>query len=188
MGRVRKGARQVRQFQPAKVFYATWVFSTARNTIIYLGGTANAEKPSRVEKSGLKVFYGKLKTAPMLAMSPVSYECSVAHLVDFGSHQMVVVRLEYVHVEKSPMPGGTLSASKRTPTMAGGPDSIEFLNKLNPIYRYHVFDKKQPGRDVRSFLGIWTSPDATDKELARISWVAEPPTPANTARFEKGKK
>ncbi|MBN1690386.1 MAG: flavin reductase family protein [Dehalococcoidia bacterium] len=56
---------------------------------------------AKVDKAAVckfDVFYGKLETAPMVRQCPVNLECKVEHMLDLGSHVMIVGKIEEVYV------------------------------------------------------------------------------------------
>ena len=53
-------------------------------------GIESGSKVDKVKVCGFDVFYGKLETAPMVEQCPVNLECRVMHMLDVGSHMLVV--------------------------------------------------------------------------------------------------
>jgi flavin reductase (DIM6/NTAB) family NADH-FMN oxidoreductase RutF len=95
-------------------------------------GIVSGEKEDKVAACKFEVFYGPLKTAPMIAQCPVNLECEVMHMLDLGSHALVVGQIEEVHVSEECFTDGE-------------PDLV----KINPIIyctgvekTYHIFGEK----------------------------------------------
>lgn len=63
-------------------------------------GMASGSRVDKVEVCRFKVFYGKLGSAPLIEQCPVNIECRVAHLLDLGSHCLVIGRIEEVHISE----------------------------------------------------------------------------------------
>ena len=73
---------------------------------------------SRVDKAqvcGFKVFYGKLGNAPLIEQCPVNLECKVMHVLDLGSHSLVVGKIEESHVSESCLTNGKPDVNKVKP-------------------------------------------------------------------------
>jgi flavin reductase (DIM6/NTAB) family NADH-FMN oxidoreductase RutF len=95
-------------------------------------GIVSGEREDKVAVCKFEVFYGSLKTAPMIAQCPVNLECEVMHMLDLGSHELVVGQIEEVHVSEDCLTDGE-------------PD----LLKINPLIyctgaekTYHAFGEK----------------------------------------------
>ena len=53
------------------------------------------------DKSSLfQVFYGALKTAPLIGECPINIECKMLHSLDLGSHMLVVGEISETYVSK----------------------------------------------------------------------------------------
>ncbi len=76
------------------------VASTTQVKEVDYCGIVSGAKDDKVKTCGFKVFYGKLKTAPMVQQCPVNLECAVEHMLDLGSHVLVVGKIEEVYVSK----------------------------------------------------------------------------------------
>jgi len=61
-------------------------------------GIKSGAKEDKVRACKFKVFYGKVETAPMVEQCPVNLECKIEHMLDLGSHVLVVGKIEEVHV------------------------------------------------------------------------------------------
>ena len=53
-------------------------------------GLVSGADTDKVKDCKFKVFYGNLKTAPLIEQCPINLECEVSHLLNLGSHILVV--------------------------------------------------------------------------------------------------
>ena len=73
---------------------------------------------SEVDKAkvcGFKVFYGKTGTAPLIDQCPVNLDCKVIHILDLGSHALIVGKVEEVHVSEDCLTDGKPDVDKIRP-------------------------------------------------------------------------
>lgn len=61
-------------------------------------GIKSGAKEDKVKACKFKVFYGKVETAPMVEQCPVNLECKIVHMLDLGSHVLVIGKIEEVYV------------------------------------------------------------------------------------------
>lgn len=93
----------------------------------YCGITSGA-KVDKVEACQFEVFYGKLDSAPLIEQCPVNLECKVVHVLDLGSHALVVGRIEETHVSQNCLTDGKPDVNKIKP--------ITYID--SPIARYQA--------------------------------------------------
>ena len=75
-----------------------------------------------VDKSELfDVFYGELKTAPMIRECPVTAECIVHDIIDMGSHYLVLGEVKHLYSEERYMTDGVLDQKKLRPLLFTNP-------------------------------------------------------------------
>jgi flavin reductase (DIM6/NTAB) family NADH-FMN oxidoreductase RutF len=65
----------------------------------YCGIVSGAQK-NKTEICGFTVFYGQLKTAPLIEQCPVNLECKVVHILNLGSHDLIVGQVVETHVSE----------------------------------------------------------------------------------------
>jgi len=53
-------------------------------------GLVSGKDTDKVADCKFKVFYGNLKTAPLIEQCPINLECEVSHILNLGSHHLVV--------------------------------------------------------------------------------------------------
>ena len=78
-------------------------------------GSASGSKVNKVEVCQFKVFYGKLKNAPLVEQYPVNLECSVVHILDLGSHSLFIGKIEETYVSESCLTDGKPDVDKIKP-------------------------------------------------------------------------
>lgn len=61
------------------------------------------------------VFYGDLRTAPLIRECPVNLECKLAHSLDLGSHSLVVGEIIQTYVEEDCLTDGKADPQKIDP-------------------------------------------------------------------------
>jgi flavin reductase (DIM6/NTAB) family NADH-FMN oxidoreductase RutF len=70
----------------------------------------------RVDKTKLfNVFYGKLKTAPMIADCSISMECKLTNVVDFPKHDIFIGEIVATYAEEAVLTDGVVDYSKVQP-------------------------------------------------------------------------
>jgi flavin reductase (DIM6/NTAB) family NADH-FMN oxidoreductase RutF len=81
----------------------------------------------KADKSGVfDVFYGKLKTAPMIAECPVNLECSLDKVIDNGSHEMFIGDIVSTFTEEKYLTAGAVDTKKVNPFMLSLNDRIYY--------------------------------------------------------------
>jgi flavin reductase (DIM6/NTAB) family NADH-FMN oxidoreductase RutF len=78
-------------------------------------GIESGSKVDKVAICKFKVFYGRLETAPLIEQCPVNLECQVLHLLDVGSHMLVVGRIEENYVSEECLTDGNPDVNKIKP-------------------------------------------------------------------------
>ncbi len=78
-------------------------------------GIVSGAKKDKTADCGFSVFYGHLKTAPLIEQCPVNLECKVVHILNLGSHYLIVGQVEETHVSEDCTSGGQPDAGKVKP-------------------------------------------------------------------------
>lgn len=78
-------------------------------------GIISGAKVDKVESCRFKIFYGKLDNAPLIEQCPVNLECKVAHILDLGSHALIIGRIEETHVSDDCLTDGKPDVNKIRP-------------------------------------------------------------------------
>jgi flavin reductase (DIM6/NTAB) family NADH-FMN oxidoreductase RutF len=77
----------------------------------------------RVDKKKLfSVFYGTLKTAPMIAEFPISMECKLTKVVDFPKHDIFIGEIVATYAEDAVLTDGVVDYGKVQPFFFTMPD------------------------------------------------------------------
>ncbi len=78
-------------------------------------GIVSGSEVSKIKVCRFKVFYGKLGSAPLIEQCPVNLECKVVHILDLGSHSLIVGRIEETHISESCLTDGKPDIDKIKP-------------------------------------------------------------------------
>ena len=78
-------------------------------------GMAAGAKVDKVKVCQFRVFYGKLGNAPLIEQCPVNLECAVMHILNLGSHALIVGRIEETHVSEQCLTDGKPDVSQVNP-------------------------------------------------------------------------
>lgn len=71
-----------------------------------------------VDKAELfSVFYGKLKTAPMITECPVSMECKLLKIVDFPKHDVFIGEIVATYAQEAVLTNGVVDYTKVQPLL-----------------------------------------------------------------------
>ena len=86
-------------------------------------GIFSGIKEDKVAVCGFTVFRGKLKSVPMIEECPVNLECKVVHILNLGSHELVIGQIEEVHASENCLTNGEPDYAKVNPLIfCLGPD------------------------------------------------------------------
>lgn len=84
------------------------------------------------DKSKLfEVFYGELKTAPLIGECPVNLECKVIQSLDLGSHSLVVGEIIETHITENCLKDGKPDPQKIDPLVFMG--SVRDYTKVGDV-------------------------------------------------------
>jgi flavin reductase (DIM6/NTAB) family NADH-FMN oxidoreductase RutF len=104
---------------------------------------------SRIDKTtvcGFGVFYGKLKTAPLIEQCPVNVACKLEKIVNLGSHSLVVGRVEETYLNEDCVKDGRVDVRKINPIVFADGQPSEYCalgkNVGNPFEIGNVLKKK----------------------------------------------
>ena len=94
-------------------------------------GLVSGRETDKVADCKFNIFYGKLTNAPLINECPVNLECHALHILNLGSHEMVVGQIEEVYVTDSCLTDGEPDVTKIKP----------FLWVFRPTNQYWEFGK-----------------------------------------------
>ena len=60
-------------------------------------GIVSGSKTNKAKDCGFNIFYGNLDTAPLIEECPVNLECEVLHILNLGSHALVIGKIIETH-------------------------------------------------------------------------------------------
>jgi flavin reductase (DIM6/NTAB) family NADH-FMN oxidoreductase RutF len=80
-------------------------------------GIISGTQADKAGDCGFEVFYGKLKTAPMIAECPLNMECTLMHVLSSSSHAIVIGRIEASYVSGEYVKDGKLSLGNMNPLL-----------------------------------------------------------------------
>ena len=78
-------------------------------------GSISGSKVDKVAVCRFKVFYGKLDSVPLIEQCPVNLECKVGHILDLGSHALVIGRIEESYTSDNCLTEGKPDINKIQP-------------------------------------------------------------------------
>ncbi len=105
-------------------------------------GMVSGSTTDKVTDCKFNIFYGKLGTAPLITECPVNIELKVVHILNLGSHDMVVGQVEEVYVTDSCMTNGEPDVEKIKPFLWTGRPSDEYRSFGRPIGKGHSMGKE----------------------------------------------
>lgn len=81
----------------------------------YCGIVSGATGADKAGDCGFTVFYGKLKSAPLIEQCPLNLECKLVHTLALGSHILIVGQIEEVHLSEDCVTEGGPDPAKIDP-------------------------------------------------------------------------
>jgi flavin reductase (DIM6/NTAB) family NADH-FMN oxidoreductase RutF len=78
-------------------------------------GLISGAKTDKVKDCNFKVFYGKTPNAPLIEQCPINLECEVRHILNMGSHSLVIGEVVETHVSEDCLTEGKPDVSKVKP-------------------------------------------------------------------------
>jgi len=78
-------------------------------------GIVSGSEVDKADVCNFELFYGKLENAPLIAQCPVNLECTVVHILDLGSHSLVIGKVEETHVSEDCLEDGKPDMEKIKP-------------------------------------------------------------------------
>lgn len=106
-------------------------------------GLVSGTKHDKTAVCGFKVFFGKLKTAPLIEQCPVNLECRLEHKIDLETHVLCIGRIEEVHVDDDCLTDGKPDVRKVRPLM--------FASGVEYAY-FRLGERLAPGYEVGKSL------------------------------------
>lgn len=105
-------------------------------------GIVSGRDTDKVADCRFNVFYGKLDNAPMISECPVNLECRVFHILNLGSHEMVVGQIEEVYSTDSCLTNGEPDVNKVKPFLWLGRPANQYCEFGKSIGEAHNIGKQ----------------------------------------------
>jgi flavin reductase (DIM6/NTAB) family NADH-FMN oxidoreductase RutF len=100
-------------------------------------GITSGLKVDKVKVCKFKVFYGKLGDAPLIEQCPINLECKVMHMLDLGSHSLVIGVIEETYVSDEFVTDGKPDLSKIKPLIYAREPARQYLDMGKVIAKSH---------------------------------------------------
>ncbi len=78
-------------------------------------GIVSGRTADKVKDCGFEIFYGNLKTAPLIEQCPINLECEVVHILDLGTHSFVIGEVKGSFVSEECMTDNKPNVKKINP-------------------------------------------------------------------------
>ena len=78
-------------------------------------GLVSGSKADKAEICQFKVFYGNLDSAPLIEQFPVNLECKVVHILNLGSHSLIIGRINETYISEKCLTDGKPDIKKIKP-------------------------------------------------------------------------
>jgi flavin reductase (DIM6/NTAB) family NADH-FMN oxidoreductase RutF len=82
-------------------------------------GLVSGANTDKVKDCKFKVFYGKTASAPLIEQCPINLECEVSHILNLGSHMLVVGKVVETHFSEDCLTDGQPDINKVKPFTFG---------------------------------------------------------------------
>ena len=82
-------------------------------------GLVSGKDADKVKDCGFKIFYGSIKAAPLIEQCPINLECEVSHILNLGSHHLVVGNVIETHISEGYLTDGKPDIEKVRPFIFG---------------------------------------------------------------------
>jgi flavin reductase (DIM6/NTAB) family NADH-FMN oxidoreductase RutF len=78
-------------------------------------GIVSGKNTDKVSVCKFKIFYGILKNAPLIEQCPINLACSVEHILELGSHHLIIGRVEDTQITEKCLTEGKPDIRKIKP-------------------------------------------------------------------------
>jgi flavin reductase (DIM6/NTAB) family NADH-FMN oxidoreductase RutF len=94
----------------------------------YCGMVSGADT-DKASDCGFRMFYGDLKTAPLIEQCPINLECEVTHTINLGSHVLIIGKFSQVYLSENCLTDGRPDIDK-IKLFGFGPGKYNSLQKV----------------------------------------------------------
>jgi flavin reductase (DIM6/NTAB) family NADH-FMN oxidoreductase RutF len=113
-------------------------------------GIISGKDTDKATDCNFKVFYGNLKTAPLIEQCPINLECKVSHIIDLGSHHLIVGQFNEVYLSEDCLTGGVPDITKINPFFFG-PGKHDSITRVKYYALGEAFaDAFSTGREIKA--------------------------------------
>ncbi len=98
-------------------------------------GMSSGSKVDKIAVCGFKIFYGNLKNAPLIEQCPVNLACKVEQIIELGTHQLVIGKVEETHVTDRCLKAGRPDFRQINPFVFGTGIPAEYYSCTESIGR-----------------------------------------------------
>jgi flavin reductase (DIM6/NTAB) family NADH-FMN oxidoreductase RutF len=91
-------------------------------------GLVSGADIDKAKNCGFTVFYGSTANAPLIEQCPINLECEVLHVINMGSHALVIGKITETHVSESCLTDGHPDMGKVRP-FAFGPGKYHAIGE-----------------------------------------------------------
>ncbi|MGD1118956.1 MAG: flavin reductase family protein [Dehalococcoidales bacterium] len=91
-------------------------------------GLVSGKDTDKVKDCKFQIFYGDVKTAPMIEQCPINLECEVFQILNLGSHHLVVGKVVATYISEDCMTGDRPDIAKVKP-FAFGPGKYHVIGE-----------------------------------------------------------
>ena len=78
-------------------------------------GLVSGADTDKVKDCGFKVYYGNLDTAPLIEECPINLECEAIHMINLGSHELVIGKVVETYINEECITGNLPDIKKVKP-------------------------------------------------------------------------
>jgi flavin reductase (DIM6/NTAB) family NADH-FMN oxidoreductase RutF len=96
-------------------------------------GVVTGRETDKVADCKFNIFYGNLGNAPLITECPVNIECQAMHILNLGSHDLVIGEIIEVHVTDACLTDGEPDINKIKPFLWGGWPDNQYYDFGQPI-------------------------------------------------------
>jgi len=108
-------------------------------------GIVSGRDTDKVSDCKFNIFYGKLVSAPLISECPMNIECRVLHILNLGSHEMVVGQIEEIYATDSCLTDGAPDVNKIQPFLWTMPPTNQYCTFGKPIGEAFSIGKQVKG-------------------------------------------
>jgi len=108
-------------------------------------GLVSGVKTDKAKDCNFTVFYGSHKSVPLIEQCPINMECEVLHILNLGSHALIVGKITETHVSEDCLTDGQPDVKKINP----------IIYNPRPATAYYALGKKlaasfSVGKEIKS--------------------------------------